>query len=247
NFVISTTAQLSPTGQINATTAYNQALALLGLIASREPISPTSVTWLKDQQTVAGSWPDGFGVDDNPDATALAIMALVAAGESLNSLDTAVAFLQNEQLADGSWGDLDATGLALNVLGRLPLTDTALFTPTLATLHDSQLASGGWTGFGDSASPSSTSEVWQGLVQIEQNPSAPAWRVVVSGTLTSPAEAILAQQGTDGCWPNLFGPGADPFGTTDAIMLLTTPPTAWTFLPEPDTYQLYLPVILNER
>lgn len=496
NFVISTTAQLSPTGQLNATTAYNQALALLGLIASREPISPTSVTWLKDQQTVAGSWPDGFGVDNNPDATALAIMALVAAGEPLTSLDTAVSFLQtaqnddggwgytassdsnpnstalviqalkalgedfysptsdwakngvsplaallsfqsetgafqadfgtgpfddfyatvqsltavvgqtfplpapyeaaqtavaclatlqdeatggweqfagfgvnaagtsramqaiaaadgdpqammwttisnttpisalqtltpdylaggrggrvgiimqgvvaagapytvtnfvgynlplsmtgflsptgayddtgfgttahseamlgllladempdntavvflqNEQLTDGSWGGLDATGLALNVLGRLPLTDTALFTPTLTTLHDSQLASGGWTGFGDAASPSSTSEVWQGLVQIAQNPSAPAWRVVVSGTLTSPAEAILAQQGTDGCWPNLFGPGADPFGTTDAIMLLTTPPTAWTFLPQPDTYQLYLPVILNER
>jgi hypothetical protein len=104
NFVISTTAQLSPTGQINATTAYNQSLAILGLIASREPISPSSISWLKDQQTVGGSWSDGFGVDDNPDATALAIMALVAADEPLNNLDTAVSFLQTAQNEDGGWG-----------------------------------------------------------------------------------------------------------------------------------------------
>lgn len=491
NFVISTTAQLSPTGQVNATTAYNQSLALLGLIASREPISPTSITWLKDQQTVLGSWSDGFGVDDNPDATALAIMALVAAGETPSSLNTAVDFLisaQNEdggwgytptsdsnpnstalviqalkalgedfyspdsswakngvsplaallsfqsrtgafqadfgsgpfddfyatvqsltavvgqtfplpapyeatqtavaclatlqddatggweqfagfgvnaagtaramqaidaaggdpqammwttisnttpisalqtltpdylaggrggrvgivmqgvvaagtpysvtnfvgynlplsmtgylsptgEYADtgfgttahseamlglllagetpdptavaflqnyptnGDWGSPDTTGLALNVLGRIMLTDTAVISEAIPHLQTTQYADGGWTGFGDSASPSSTSEVVQGLVQVGQNPSAPAWRVVVSGTLSSPADAILAQQGTDGCWPNLFGPGADPFGTTDAIMLLTTQPTAWTFLPEPDTYQLYLPLI----
>jgi hypothetical protein len=42
----------------------------------------------------------------------------------------------------------------------------------------------------------------------------------VDGTLTNAADAVLAMQGDNGCWPNLFGPGDDPYSTTDAIQLL---------------------------
>lgn len=104
NLVISSTQQLSPTGQLNATTAYNQAWAIVGLHAAGEPIPPTAVAWLTDQQTAAGSWSDGFGTDDNPDATGMAMMALVAAGGEAEALDTAVGFLRAAQNEDGGWG-----------------------------------------------------------------------------------------------------------------------------------------------
>ncbi len=102
NLVISTTQQISPTGQINATTSYNQALAILGLSAAGEEVPATAVAWLVAQQTAAGSWPDGFGTDDNTDATGLAVMALVAAGAEVG--DTAVSFLRTAQNEDGGWG-----------------------------------------------------------------------------------------------------------------------------------------------
>jgi hypothetical protein len=188
-----------------------------------------------------GAYADtGFGTVAHSEA----MLGLLLADETPDP--TAVSFLQSYP-TDGNWGSADTTGLALNVLGRMMITDTAVLSAGITHLHNTQMSDGGWTGFGDSASPSSTSEVVQGLVQVGQNPYAPAWSKVVSGTLTSPTEAILAQQGIDGCWPNLFGPGADPFGTTDAIMLLTQQPTTWTFLPAPDTYQLYLPIILQEQ
>jgi hypothetical protein len=102
-------------------------------------------------------------------------------------------------------------------------------------LHATQESDGGW-GFG-SASPSSSSEVVQGLVAVGENPFAPSWSKVVSGTVTNAADAILAQQGDSGCWPNLFGPGDDPFSTTDAVLLLVQQPvwgtTQFTALPEP--------------
>ena len=102
NLVISTTQQISPTGQINATTSYNQALAILGLSAAGEEVPLSAITWLVAQQTAAGSWPDGFGTDDNIDATALAVMALIAAGVEVE--DTAVSFLRTTQNEDGGWG-----------------------------------------------------------------------------------------------------------------------------------------------
>ncbi len=94
---------------------------------------------------------------------------------------------------------------------------------TLDVLHATQEADGGW-GFGV-ANPNSSSEVVQGLVAVGENPFAPAWSQVVSGTVTNAADAILAQQGENGCWPNLFGPGDDPFATTDAVLLLTQQPS----------------------
>jgi hypothetical protein len=147
-----------------------------------------------------------------PYAHARAIAGLLAAG--LEPDPTAVAWLLDNH-DDGDWGGgPDANGLALYVLARLDVTPAE----AIEVLRQSQQADGGW-GF-DSASPSSSLEVARGLVAAGENPFAPQWSRVVSGTLTNAADAVLAMQGDDGCWPNLFGPGDDPYSTTDAIQLL---------------------------
>jgi hypothetical protein len=487
NFVISLTAQLSPTGQYNANTPFNQSLALLGLAAVQETAPLSATQWLKDQQAASGSWDDGFGTTDNADATGLAIMALVAQGEPITgtALTAAKDFLANSQLSDGGWaygpgfgGSANSTALvlqALSVLGEdfyssggpwgqnghtpltallnyqsssgafqsdfgfgpfddffatvqslpavtgkpyplparyeaasqaiaclptlqdvdsggweqfagfginaagtaralkaiaafgddpqsstwtpgavnavdalenltpayladgrggrvgivmqgvvaggapytvtnfagynLPISVTNYLSPTgeydstafgplshnqamlglivageqpdpsavawlqgaaingswggadsngsslhvlgrlgaatplgaFSQLRSSQQSDGGW-GFGGTANPSSTSEVVQGLVQNGDNPFAPGWSVVVNGVLQNPADVIMQQQDDNGCWPNLFGPGADPFSTTDAILLLMANPE-WSGMPAYFEYSLFLPIL----
>jgi hypothetical protein len=145
-----------------------------------------------------------------------AILGLLAAGETPDP--SALEWLVANMPPEG-WSDPDANGSTLQVLARQNLPTGGL----IGLLAASQLPDGGW-GFTETASPSSTSEVVQGLVQAGQNPFAPAWSVVLSGTIQNPADTILAQQGDDGCWPNLFGSGSDPFGTTDAIHLLVQSP-----------------------
>ena len=469
NFVISLTTQLSPTGQYNAQTPFEQSLALLGLAAAHQTAPPEASQWLTEQQAANGSWDDGFGTADNADATALAIMALIAQGEPITgtTLTAAQDFLANSQLSDGGWayapefgGNANSTGLvlqALSALGQdfyrsngpwsqnghtplialltyqsssggfqsdfgfgpfddffttvqvlpavtgkafplparyeaarqaiaclatlqdadsggweqfagfgvdaagtaralkaitafgddpqspawtpntvnavealenltpaylaegrggrvgiilqgvvaagdpytvtnfagynLPLSATNYLSPTgeydstafgplahnqallglimadeqpdpsaiswlqgaasngswgetdangtslqvlgrlgetipfaaFVHLRTTQQLDGGW-GFDGVANPSSTAEAVQGIGQNGDNPFAPAWSMIVSGTIQSPADVIMQQQGDNGCWPNLFGSGDDPFSTTDAILLLMVNP-----------------------
>lgn len=173
-----------------------------------------------------------------PTAHNEAMLGLIAAGNAPDA--TAVTWLQNAAV-NGSWGGADSDGLSLNVLGRLA---AAVPVGAFSNLHQTQQADGGW-GFGVPASPNSTSEVVQGLVQNGDNPFAPAWSVVVSGTLQNPADVIMAQQTDDGCWPNLYGPGADPYATTDAILLLMVNPN-WAERPSYLEYVLFLPVVMRD-
>ncbi|MEM7118815.1 MAG: prenyltransferase/squalene oxidase repeat-containing protein, partial [Chloroflexota bacterium] len=145
--------------------------------------------------------------------------------------ETAVSFLYGSH-TNGDWGSADSNGIVLSVLGQMDLSAPA---GTVDTLRATQQADAGW-GFGIPASPSSSSEVVQGLVAHGINPFAPKWSVVISGQITSVADTIMAQQADNGCWPNPFGPGDDPFGTTDAIMMLTQD-VAW------EVYQTVLPII----
>ncbi len=150
-----------------------------------------------------------------PFSHAEAMLGLLAAGETVD--ETAVTFLINAQ-TNGDWGGPDSNGIALNVLGQLgvPVFEA------IDNLHTTQLPDGGW-GF-DVSNPSSSSEVVQGLKAVGQNPYGPEWSQIISGTLTSAADVVMAQQGENGCWPNLYGPGDDPYGTTDAIILLAQEP-----------------------
>jgi hypothetical protein len=147
-------------------------------------------------------------------AHAEALLGLLAAGEPV--APAAVDLLLASQTG-GDWGEPDQNGIALQVLGELGRPARA---STLAALRASQNVEAGW-GFAGATSASTSSEVVQGLIAAGQNPYGPQWSRVVNGRLTNAADAVLAQQGENGCWPNAFGPGDDPYSTTDAILLLT--------------------------
>jgi hypothetical protein len=129
NFVISLTQQLQPDGRYNVDTAFGQATALLGVATVNEQAPPEAIQWLLHQQAgggdLDGSWDDGFGTAGNPDATAMAIMALVAGGVAATdaNLVRAREFLARSQLADGGWeygqgygANANSTALALLAL-----------------------------------------------------------------------------------------------------------------------------------
>ena len=84
---------------------FKQALAMLGLVAAGQGVPEAAVAWLEGSQGAGGSWDDGFGTLDNADATAMAVMALLAAGRSAAdpSVAAAVDFLAGSQAAEGGW------------------------------------------------------------------------------------------------------------------------------------------------
>lgn len=205
-----------------------------GVVAAGDPYTVTDfagldlVMVISDYLSPTGEYDStAFGIFSHAEA----MLGLMAAEQPVDS--TAVDFLLHAH-SGGNFGDHDANGIALQILGRL---DQPIPHGTLGTIRKSQGPDGGW-GFDVVASPNSTSEIVQGLVAIGENPFAPYWSQVVSGTVTNAADAVLATQAENGCWPNLFGPGDDPSATTDAVILLTQHPD-WGFV----SADLYLPVI----
>ena len=166
-----------------------------------------------------------------------AMLGLMAAGNTPDP--TAVSWLQNAA-TNGSWGGADANGSSVQVLGRL---NEMVPAGAFVNLHNTQQADGGW-GFGGSASVNSTAEVVMGVAANGDNPFAPAWSVVVSGTIQNPADAVLKQQGDNGCWPNQWGPGDDPYSTTDGVLLLMANPE-WPRLPSYLEMTAFLPIVVK--
>ncbi|MCI0577778.1 MAG: terpene cyclase/mutase family protein [Chloroflexi bacterium] len=132
NYAISLTNHLSPTGQYNVTTAFDQSLAVQGLAAAGEPVPAEAIEWLAGLQAtegeLAGSWDDGFGTAGNPDSTAMAVLALLAGGRAAGdeAVTAAVAFLAQSQLPSGGWaysGDFgenaNSTALVIQALDAL--------------------------------------------------------------------------------------------------------------------------------
>ena len=149
---------MKPMGYYSLTTgAYGSegsaphAWAMLGTAALSQPVPITAVNYLKGmmQSNGAWEWSPGWGTDTN--STALAIQALVAAGEPITSsaIISAVTYLQAAQNSDGgfpydpnsAWGtasDTNSTAYVIQALqaikqdslsgsanlGSLVLTDT---------------------------------------------------------------------------------------------------------------------------
>ncbi len=125
DFVTLLQEQLELSGAFSGQNAFNQALAVLALTAVDEPIPDEAVGWLEDQQSADGSWNDGFGTDRNVDATAMAIMALIATGKdpAQSNVAAALEFLTDSQLASGGWEygsgfgeNANSTALAIQAL-----------------------------------------------------------------------------------------------------------------------------------
>lgn len=118
---------LPPNGEFGANNSYAHALAILGLAATGEAVPQTAVAWLLSVQGVSGAWDDGFGTADNVDATAMAIMALTAAGlpDSDPNLVRAAEFLRQAHTAAG-WeyaagfgANANSSALAIQALSAL--------------------------------------------------------------------------------------------------------------------------------
>ncbi len=106
DYVVQLNDQFDPaTGSYANTTAFNQGLAIAALSAVGEPVPPIALEWLDVLQAEDGSWEDGFGTAHNPDATAMAIMGLLAGGRQVSdaSVADALDFLRNSQLESGGW------------------------------------------------------------------------------------------------------------------------------------------------
>jgi hypothetical protein len=174
---------------------------------------------------LAASYLSPAGEYDSTDfgifAHAEAMLGLQRAGAAV--APSAVDFLLSVDTGN-DWGDADSNGIVLQVLSGLPRGAPA---GTLAALRATQMADGGW-GFGGVVNASSSSEVVQGLVGVGLNPFSPDWSRVVNGRVTSAADAVMAQQKANGCWPEPAGADDDPYSTTDAIILLAQKP-GWGF------------------
>lgn len=164
-------------------------------------------------------------------AHAEAMMGLLVADSVIDP--AAVKYLINSE-TDGNWDSPDNSGIALNVLGRIGFVKPS----ALRYLQSTQQPDGGW-GFDLPSDASSTSEVVQGLRQQGENPFSPRWSQIKQGAVQSPADAIMARQKENGCWPNYNDTADDPFGTTDAIIMLTIEPEFVTFV-------THLPIIGSE-
>jgi hypothetical protein len=128
DFVAQLQDQLAPDGSYAVFNAFGQALAILGLSAAGEPVPDTAVAYLTALQATGGdldgSWDDGFGTAGNVDATALALMALLAADVAADAPAVARAadFLARVQLpggweyAAGFGENANSTALAIQAL-----------------------------------------------------------------------------------------------------------------------------------
>ncbi len=204
-----------------------------GVVAAGPPSSPFNFAGFDLPAEIAGHLGPEGAYDDTAfgySAQGEAMVGLLLTGAPV--ADSAVQLLLDAQ-QNGDWGSPDGNGIALSVLGRLGIR----LPSALANLSLTQQEDAGW-GYGIPADPSATSEIVQGLVQSGENPFGPGWSKVVNGRLTNPADTILAQQTGNGCWPNRFGSGDDPFATTDAMILLAQQ-ASWP------SYRIELPVVLR--
>jgi len=90
-----------------AALAPNQAWAIMGLAAAREPLPTGAVDALLALQQADGGWDSGYGED--PDTTSLALQALIAGGVAPNAaaITNGLAYLKAAQVATGGftgWG-----------------------------------------------------------------------------------------------------------------------------------------------
>lgn len=103
----------------------DQAYGILGLAAAGESLPTGALSSLLGLQHSDGGWPINSDGDSSPYPTALAIQALLAAGEAEDAepIQDALSYLSISQHADGGWGDSLSTSaviMALNALGINP-------------------------------------------------------------------------------------------------------------------------------
>jgi hypothetical protein len=85
-------------------TGLSQAMAVLGLASTGDPIPTLAVTYLISLQLEDGTWDNGFGSD--PDTTALAVVALLSSGQVKAGdpvIQKAFDYFKTTQLDNAGW------------------------------------------------------------------------------------------------------------------------------------------------
>jgi hypothetical protein len=237
-------------GTYDSDTLYH-AWAMLGTASLSETVPVSATEALKDLQLTNGGWEwaAGFGADTN--STALALQALIAAGEPLTSTGVVSGFtyLEEAQNDDGGfpyspdspWGtdsDTNSTAYVVQSLlaaGEDPLTGTWAVANSnpVSYLIGMQLPDGSFewqTGSG--SDPFATRQVIPALLHtpfpmsiktIEQGYGISGQVIVSIGENEDPLEGVTVKAGGAG---DLF------FGTTDASGAYTIS------VPSPGTYTL---------
>ncbi|MEA3336500.1 MAG: prenyltransferase/squalene oxidase repeat-containing protein [Chloroflexota bacterium] len=188
------------TGQFGAGTTWDQAFAMLGLVAAGETLPDEAAQYLLDIRSAGGGW--GFTANsDTPevDSTSVSLQALAATGVNRQNEGVAdgLAFLYSQQNPDGGFpgfgGETSpgSTGLALQAIaacGESPVdlswtrivTDGTSSRLTLRTPYDSLLVmqspEGGFPGYTGSNDPFSTYQALPGLA-FKALPLSPPGRV----------------------------------------------------------------------
>lgn len=109
-----------------ADNTWHQALAILGLYASKQAIPSAAVNTLKELQQDDGGWEYATGFGSWPDNTALALQALLAAGVSSDDtvIQNGLGYLQSSLTETGGWGDSSTTAYALMALNALGIPNS---------------------------------------------------------------------------------------------------------------------------
>ena len=131
-----------------ADNTWHQALAILGLNAASADIPQAALDTLVNLQQEDGGWEYSTGFGSWPDNTALAVQALLAAGVAADdpTIQTALAYIQTQQTAEGDWGDSSTTAYVITALNALRISpddwQAASGKSPLPTLFSYQKANG---------------------------------------------------------------------------------------------------------
>lgn len=138
--------------------AFTQSISMIGLACTGNDIPAGAILRLRDTQLADGGW--GFDVTSDPDTTAIAAQALLAAGvpRSDPAVTKAIAYFKAKQGADGGWGfdpaesNVDSTAFVVQALiaaGEDPLSDTYTKAgkTAISFILSKQLSDGSFEGF----------------------------------------------------------------------------------------------------
>jgi len=153
---------------------FSQALAMLGLVAAGQPVPANAITYLHSLRNGDGGWGYASGQPSDSNDTAIALMALDAAGDHADDA-AALTNLHTYQATDGGFqyqagagsdADSDALGIqAVVATGQDPAGAAWALsgqTPYGWLLATQDAATGGF-GYGGSPDPGTTSQVPAGL------------------------------------------------------------------------------------
>lgn len=227
NLVVAMSRVYSPTTGAFGGSNWDQALTLLGWRAAGESVALTATQRLAQQANADGGWGWIASAESDVDSTALAVQALLAAGEPVTAtaIISGLAYIQSAQNADGGFpytptsttdtsSNANSTAFAVQAIlavGQDPLGAawTISATTPISFLLGQQQASGGFAFTTPPANDFATRQVVPALL---------GKTLLVHSPAVAKREAlgwILAQQQADGSFSG-FNPGA----TIDAVLAL---------------------------